>query len=66
MNATSDNKAIVVAGEQLIEALEAFVDDADSIAERDNLKAHIKTMHAALGAFKQQAPQAHSAASGLC
>ena len=63
---TPHNNAIIVAGEQLIVALEAFVDDADNLVQRDHLSQHIKAMHAALDAFKQETPQKHTAAAGLC
>jgi hypothetical protein len=65
MSTVPDNKPIAKAGEQLLSALEAFVEDAD-LAQRDSLTAHIKAMHAALSAFKDRPQQAHSAAAGLC
>ena len=69
MNTTPDNKAVMLAGQRLIQELEGFIEDADDLAQRDHLKEHVRAMHLALQTFKQnEAQMLHKDAAhfGLC
>ncbi len=63
---STSNIEISAAGTRLIQALESFLDDADSITEKEKLKGHLTNMKTALATFKERQPKAHSATAGLC